>query len=340
MTNRNILSKPEPHRPAPLFLRPTGKDYLWGGSRLNDDFAKGIDLTPLAETWECSTHPDGPSYVCGGPLDGQTLARVLEEHPDYLGTHPTIRDGLPILVKFIDAKRDLSVQVHPDDDYARTYENGQLGKSEMWYVLDAAPGACLIYGLTRDMTPEEMCRRIADGTLESCLQKVPIHKNDVFFVRAGTIHAIGGGALVTEIQESSNLTYRLYDYDRVDKTGKKRPLHVDKALAVADLKARGLPTQPMRVLNYRRGSASELLGRCKYFEVHRLLLNTERVREMVPYRADSQSFRVLLCLDGCGSLQCQDGTLHNIFKGDCIFFPADSQTVRLHGRAQFLDVRG
>lgn len=338
MTNRNTPLRPE--APAPLFLRPSGKDYLWGGSRLNDDFAKGIDLTPLAETWECSTHPDGPSFVDGGAFDGRTLAAVLAAHPEYLGSHPAIRDGLPILVKFIDARRDLSVQVHPDDGYARAHEHGQLGKSEMWYVLDAAPGAYLVYGLRRDMTPDEMRRRIAAGTLETCLQKVPIRKNDVFFVRAGTIHAIGAGALVAEIQQSSNLTYRLYDYDRVDKNGQKRPLHLDKALAVADLKARGLPAQPMRVLNYRRGCARELLCRCPYFEVHRMLLNTERIRTLVPYRAGGESFRVLLCLDGCGSMQFADGSVRNLFKGDCVFFPADSQPVRLHGQAQFLDVRG
>lgn len=338
MTNRNILSKPE--QPAPLFLKPAGKDYLWGGSRLNDDFAKGIDLDPLAETWECSTHPDGPSTISGGPFGGRTLADVLKEHPEYLGTHPTIRDGLPILVKFIDAKQDLSVQVHPDDEYARLHENGQLGKTEMWYVLDAAKDAYLVFGLSRDMTAEELRTRIANGTLESCLQKVPIHKNDVFYVSAGTIHAIGAGALIAEIQESSNLTYRMYDYDRVGKDGKKRPLHVEKALAVANCKACGTPVQPIRVLKYTRGCARELLGRCKYFEVYRMLLNTERCREMVDYRADEESFRVLLCVDGCGSLQEANGMVHNFFKGDCIFFPADSGTVRLHGQAQLLDIRG
>lgn len=338
MTNKNMLSRSD--YPGPLFLRPAGKDYLWGGTRLNDDFSKGIDLDPLAETWECSTHPDGPSTVEGGPFDGKTLAQVLEAHPEYLGTHPVIRDGLPILVKFIDAKQDLSVQVHPDDDYARLHENGQLGKTEMWYVLDAAKDACLIFGLNRDMTAEELRDRIASGTLEGCLQRVPIHKNDVFYVSAGTIHAIGAGALIAEIQESSNLTYRMYDYDRVGKDGKKRPLHVEKALAVADCKARGIPPQPIRVLKYTRGCARELLGRCKYFEVYRMLLNTERCREMVEYHAGEESFRVLLCVDGCGSVQQPDGSVRNFFKGDCIFFPAESCSVYLHGQAQLLDIRG
>ena len=232
----------------PIFLRPTGKDYLWGGSRLNDEFCKDLPMEPLAETWECSTHPDGPSFAVGGEFDGQSLARILKAHPDFLGTHPNSADELPILIKFIDAKRDLSVQVHPTDAYAAAHENGQRGKTEMWYVLDAAKDAKLVYGLNRDVSAQTLRRSIADGTVEKYLQTVPIAENDVFFIEAGTIHAIGAGALIAEIQQSSNLTYRLYDYDRVDKNGRKRPLHVDKALAAANLKRSAEPRQPMRVL--------------------------------------------------------------------------------------------
>lgn len=324
----------------PLLLRPSGKDYLWGGNRLNDEFEKNIDMDPLAETWECSTHPDGPSYVVSGEFGRQELAEVLRAHPEYLGKRHKGENTLPILIKFIDAKKDLSVQVHPTDEYAQENENGQLGKTEMWYVLDAGRDAKLVYGLKQNCTKAEMRRAIADGTVMKYLQKVPIHKDDLFFIQAGTVHAIGAGALVAEIQENSNLTYRLYDYDRVGKDGKKRPLHVEKALAVANCKACGTPVQPIRVLKYTRGCARELLGRCKYFEVYRMLLNTERCREMVSYRADEESFRVLLCVDGCGSLQEENGMVHNFFKGDCIFFPADSGTVHLHGQAQLLDIRG
>ena len=200
----------------PIFLRPTGKDYLWGGSRLNDEFCKDLPMEPLAETWECSTHPDGPSFAVGGEFDGQSLARILKAHPDFLGTHPNSADELPILIKFIDAKRDLSVQVHPTDTYAAAHENGQRGKTEMWYVLDAARDARLVYGLNRDVSAQTLRRSIADGTVETYLQTVPIAKNDVFFIEAGTIHAIGAGALIAEIQQSSNLTSRLSDYDRMD----------------------------------------------------------------------------------------------------------------------------
>lgn len=235
----------------PLLLRPSGKDYLWGGSRLNDEFEKGINLSPVAETWECSMHPDGPSYVVGGEFAGMKLAEVLRNHPEYLGERHRGMTELPILIKFIDAKKDLSVQVHPTDEYAREHEKGQLGKTEMWYVLDAGRDAKLVYGLKRDSSEAEMRKAIVNGTLMNYLQQVPVRKDDLFFIEAGTIHAIGAGTLVAEIQENSNLTYRLYDYDRTGKDGKKRELHIDKALKVANLKSSTEPRQPLRVLRYR-----------------------------------------------------------------------------------------
>lgn len=323
----------------PFLLLPAGKDYLWGGRRLKDDFAKELPLKPLAETWECSTHPDGCSLIASGEYSGRTLAEVLQEYPDYLGTHPAVNGGLPILVKLIDAKENLSVQVHPDDDYAKEHENGQLGKSEMWYVLDAVKNAKLVYGLKKTVGEEELREAIKAGRLEEYLQYVPVQKGNVFFVEAGTVHAIGAGTLVAEIQENSNLTYRLYDYSRRDKQGRYRAIHVDKALAVAKLKREVRPRQPIRVLRYRLGCAAELLCRCKYFEVHRLLLNTERLRGMVYYQSDDASFRVLLCVDGCGSVFSDDEKGFCFFKGDCIFFPANSVKIKLHGKAEFLDVR-
>lgn len=209
-----------------------------------------------------------------GTFDKMELTAVIKAHPEYLGERHKGETTLPILVKLIDARKDLSVQVHPDDDYAKMKEHGQLGKTEMWYVLDAARDAKLIYGLRQDCTKKEMKKALAEGTVMKYLQKVPIHKDDLFFIPAGTIHAIGAGALVAEIQESSNLTYRLYDYDRIGKDGKKRELHINKALDVADLHGSAEPRQPLRVLKYRPGMASELLIRCKYFEVYGYCLNT------------------------------------------------------------------
>lgn len=323
---------------VPFVLSPAGKDYLWGGNRLNDDFSKEIRMVPLAETWECSTHPDGPSVVASGPYAGQTLTQVLQEHPDFLGSHLVGMTELPILIKLIDAKKDLSVQVHPDDEYARIHENGSMGKTEMWYVLDAARDACLVYGFAYDMTPDRVRRMIRQGTFENALQRVRIEKGDVFYIEAGTVHAIGAGALVAEIQENSNLTYRLYDYQRVDKNGKQRELHIDKALEVANLKGSETPRQPMRQFRYRPGCASELLCRCRYFQVERLLINTERQRQMLTLQTDGTSFTAVLCVEGCGML-FYDGGAFPFFKGDCLFIPADSIPMKLHGKAQLLKVR-
>lgn len=327
----------------PFLLKPAAKDYLWGGSRLNDDFAKGIDMTPLAETWECSTHPDGPSVISSGEFEGMELAELLKRFPEFVGTHPLsnlyLQKGeLPILIKFIDAKKDLSVQVHPDDAYAREVEHELFGKTEMWYVLDAAKDAKLVYGFYHDMDKEKLRRSLEQGTVEKYLQKVKVHKDDVFFIESGTVHAIGAGALIAEIQENSNLTYRMFDYNRRDKNGNLRELHVDKALDVVNLKKSSEPRQPLRLLKYQRGWATELLCRCQYFQVERMLLNTEACREMADFQTNESSFQVLLCTSGCGLLMYGGTGALQFFKGDCIFVPAGSVPIKIHGNAQLLKV--
>lgn len=323
----------------PFVLIPAPKDYLWGGNRLNDDFNKRIDVSPLAETWECSTHPDGQSIVGSGSFLGEKLGDVLASNPEYLGTHPLALTGgrpeLPILIKFIDALLPLSVQVHPDDEYALRVE-GSLGKTEMWYVLDAKPSSSLVYGFSRDVGKEEVRRAVSKGTVGKMLNRVPVEKGDVFFIPAGTVHAIGAGCLIAEIQESSNITYRLYDYDRVDKSGQKRSLHVDKALDVACLRSSAAPRQPMRILKYKRGVAREWLTRCKYFQVERMLLNTEG-REMPSFQTGENSFHALLVTEGCGCIFGFGFSL-NFFKGDCVFVPADSIPLQIHGKAEILDI--
>jgi len=324
----------------PFLLKPAAKDYLWGGSRLNDDFGKEINISPLAETWECSTHPDGQSVIASGPDTGKTLGELLRAHTEYLGTHPLqITEGrpeLPILIKLIDAKLDLSVQVHPDDTYALAHENS-LGKTEMWYVLSAKKDATLVYGFNQDVNEACVRRGLTEGTIDKYLNHVAVHKDEVFYLEAGTVHAIGAGVIVAEIQESSNLTYRLYDYDRLDKNGEKRELHVEKALRVMKMASSAVPRQPMRVLKYTRGCARELLMRCRYFQTERLLLNTEIYRTMTDFKIGSNSFHVLLCTDGCGTLFGEEFML-NFFKGDCIFVPANSIPLKLHGKAQLLNV--
>lgn len=319
----------------PFMLKPASQDYLWGGSRLNDDFNLGLPVSPLAEAWMCSTHPDGVSTLASGEL----LSDALQLHPEWLGSHPlTITGGrpeLPILIKLIDAKSDLSVQVHPDDDYAREYE-GQWGKTEMWYVLGAGKNSELIYGFNRDVSSDQIREAVETGAIGTLLNHVPVHKNDVFMVSPGTVHAIGAGCLVAEIQQSSNLTYRLYDYDRTDRWGQKRKLHLEKALDVAKLSSSTTPRQPLRVLKYKSGYASELLMRCRYFQVERMLLNTEN-RKLADFQTVKNSFHALLCVDGCGVLYGDDVML-TFFKGDCIFVPAESIPLKLHGKAQILNV--
>lgn len=342
MTNRNTTWKNKP-----FLLAPTGKDYLWGGTRLKNDFHKNIDMSPLAETWECSAHPDGPSLVASGEYKGQSLQQVLTLHPEYLGSHPTsvMKDicpdssiTLPILIKLIDAKEKLSVQVHPDDAYAQSNENGSLGKTEMWYVLDAAPGAHLIYGFNHNMNKALLQQSINENSLEKHLQKIPVKKDDVFYIEAGTIHAIGDGILLAEIQENSNLTYRVHDYNRKDKTGQLRPLQVDKALEVLNYKSSESPRQPMRVLRYRPGYASELLGRCKYFQVERLLICTSANSNLPELTTSSHSFHALLCIEGQGKLITENSHTLTFQKGNCIFIPANSPTIKINGNTQLLRI--
>lgn len=317
-----------------LKLLPAGKDYLWGGTRLQDEYGKKIDLTPLAETWECSVHPDGPSTVGNGELKGRNLAEVLEEHPEYLGSK--VQDGkLPVLVKFIDAKQDLSVQVHPDDEYAQVHEH-QNGKTEMWYVIDADEGAELIYGFRHKVTPEILRDAVAQGTLDKHLQKTEVHKGDVFYVPAGTVHGIGGGILIAEIQESSNVTYRVYDYDRIDKNGKKRELHFDKAVQVMDMGVASDIKQKPRMVKYYAGCSRELLCRCKYFEAERI-----QVTKGFSFSVREESFQILMCLDGYGQVETMDAELKPVrfCKGETMFIPAGIGRCMVIGEAGLIKIR-
>lgn len=321
----------------PFLLKPSAKDYLWGGTRLNDEYEKNIPIQPLAETWECSVHPDGMSLVASGKDKGQTLAHVLKRHPEYLGTRIK-GEKFPILIKLIDAKENLSIQVHPDDVYAFEHENGSSGKAEMWYILEAEPDAKLVYGFCHKLNQKMLRELTENGELENYLQYIPIRKDDMFFVKAGTVHAICKGALVAEIQQNSNLTYRLYDYNRSDKMGRKRTLNIEKALDVVNMNAAGEPRQPMRLIRYQRGGAIELLCRCKYFQVERLTLNTSRCRKMLCMTGRSDSFEVLLCTNGCATIFDYNKLVIPIFQGDCIFIPADSGQFFMHGKARFLKV--
>ena len=317
-----------------LKLQPCGKDYLWGGTRLRDEYGKKIDLTPLAETWECSVHPDGASVIVNGEFKGQTLTELLNQHPEYLGTK--VKNGkLPVLVKFIDAKKDLSVQVHPDDEYACEHE-GDNGKTEMWYVIDAEEGASLIYGFKHSVTAEILRKAVETGTLEKYLQKVKVHKGDVYYVPAGTVHGIGAGILIAEIQESSNITYRVYDYERVDKNGRKRELHFDKAVQVMNMGVAPDVKQKSRLVKYYPGCSRELICRCKYFESERI-----QVTKGFSFSVLKKSFQVLMCLEGCGQVETMDSEQKpmRFDKGETLFLPAGLGRCLVIGNAKVLKIR-
>lgn len=315
-------------------LLPTGKDYLWGGTRLREEYGKKIDLTPLAETWECSVHPDGPSVIENGEYRGQTLSTVLKQYPKYLGTK--VKNGeLPVLVKFIDAKQDLSVQVHPDDAYAKEHE-GDNGKTEIWYVIDAEEGAGLIYGFKHKMTKEILRNAVETGTLDRHLQKVEVHKGDTYFVPAGTVHGIGAGILMAEIQESSNVTYRVYDYDRIDKNGQKRKLHFDKAVQVMNMDVSPDVKQNPRLIKHYPGCSRELLCRCKYFEVEQI-----RVTKGFSFSVREESFQVLMCLDGYGQVEVMDTDQKPLrfCKGETLFLPAGIGRCLVVGDTELIKIR-
>ena len=316
-----------------MLLTPAYKDYIWGGTRLKDEYGKKTDMTPLAESWECSVHPDGPSVIASGQFKGRTLTQVIAEHPEYLGTKARAT-GFPILVKFIDAASNLSVQVHPDDEYAGINEN-QRGKTEMWYVLDAKPGAELVCGFRHDITPDQLKDAIATGTLHKHLLRVKVNKGDVFHIPAGTVHAIGAGVLLVEIQENSNITYRLYDYDREDKDGNRRELHIDKAIEIMDMKARADVRQKPRFVRFHPGASRETLSRCRYFDTERIMVSMGFAFSVL-----DTSFQVLLCTEGNGGITCGDSERPLRFKrGDCIFLPAGIGRCNVLGQAELIKVR-
>ena len=230
VTEADLGLKPDPI----IKLSPAFKDYLWGGTKLRDVYGKQCDFDTIAESWELSAHPAGNCVVASGKHKGLSFSKYLETvGKGVLGWKCAPLQSFPLLIKFIDAKQNLSVQVHPNDDYALENEN-EYGKNEMWYVIDAEPGAGLYVGFNQDVDRDEVERRVEDNTILDILNFYPTHPGDVFFIPSGTVHAIGAGNLICEIQQSSNSTYRLYDYGRLDKFGNPRELHLQKALDVLD----------------------------------------------------------------------------------------------------------
>ena len=300
-----------------LKLIPACKDYLWGGERLREEYRIQSDCHPLAEAWVLSCHPDGPSVIGNGSHAGMTLPEYLSKNPAALGSRGAAFAQFPILIKFIDAAGDLSIQVHPSDQYAFTQENGQQGKTEAWYVLDAQPGARLYHGFRETPSTEEVEKAVCDGTLTGLLRSVEVHPGDLFFIPSGTVHAIGAGILLAEIQQNSNLTYRLFDYGRLGADGKPRQLHVDKALEVAEL------CPPEAGADF-----GGHLIRCKYF-------TTDRLEGGFTGFCGEASFHSLLVVEGEGVIT-QGGETLPISKGDSLFLPAGSGDYAVAGACKVL----
>lgn len=332
--------------PDIMRLEPAFKDNLWGGTKLRTVFGKKCDYDVIGESWELSAHPDGQSVIASGIFTGMYFGEFIEKYGhDVVGWKSSSLDRFPVLIKFIDAKKDLSIQIHPDDDYALEIEN-EFGKNEMWYVVDCEPGAFLYCGLKKDSSKEEIRERIENNTITDILNKIEVHKGDCVMVKAGTIHAIGAGILICEIQQNSNCTYRMYDYDRKDKFGNKRELHIDKAIDVVDVKK----YKPFISDNKDVPERAEVLVSCKYFECYKYVLgsdaaeadhasdiedncyNTENVRNTgkVNISVDAMSFRSVIVTDGSGKIAVGNNTM-DYKAGDSFFVTAGEKVINLEG---------
>lgn len=303
----------------PILLSPAFKDYLWGGTRLKEEYGKKSDLEKVAESWELSTHKDGQSVVASGEFAGLTLGEYIEKNPDALGEDCSKFEFFPILIKFIDAKDNLSIQVHPDDEYSLAH-NGEYGKTEMWYILDCDEGASLYYGFKKEITREEFRKSIEDNTLLDYLNKVEVKKGDVYFIEAGTVHAIGKGIVICEIQQNSNTTYRVYDYNRRDAAGNTRELHVDKAVEVS-------VTKPPVI--YKQESEN-VLAKCKYFTVEKAEIDGTS-----EFLIDKSSFKSVIVTEGDGVISVGDCEL-NVKKGDSVFVPAQDGKFAIKGKCNII----
>ncbi len=312
----------------PLKLEAPLKDYIWGGTRLKSEFGKKTLTEKVAESWELSCHEAGLSRIKNGPEKGKPLKDYIKEHGKGSIGDKAPSAELPLLVKLIDAHDNLSLQVHPDDDYARSVENSR-GKTEMWYIVDAEPGAELIYGLKEKMSREEFAAALEKGNILHFCRSIPVKKGDVFFIPAGTLHAIGKGLLIAEIQQSCDLTYRVYDYNRLGNDGKPRKLHIGKAISVTTLAPLPLAAQPQKISIFADYEC-RLLQKCPYFTVFSFGLFGN-----CDLNAGLDSFHSLLCLKGQLALTAK-GESMLIEKGESVFLPAGLGAYRLNGTGEFL----
>ena len=311
-----------------LKLKPVFKDYIWGGTKLRDEYGFESNLEKLAEGWMLSCHKDGENLIENGDFEGKTLTEIVNTNPDYLGENRKKFEYFPILIKLIDAKNDLSVQVHPDNKYAIRVEK-EYGKTECWYILDCDDDAELIYGFNKSITSEEFKEKIADNTFLETVNKVKVKKGDLFFIEAGTLHAIGKGILLAEIQQNSNTTYRVYDYGRLGADGKPRELHVEKAIDVTNCTPPTRSTNPEGELLVKDGYSTQLLTKCDLFNVEKVSIDTTYTS-----KADEKSFVSVLVTDGNATIDEIE-----IKKGDSLFIPANYGEFTVTGKSELIITR-
>lgn len=315
----------------PIKLKPIFKDYIWGGTRLRDDFGKDCGFERIAESWELSCHKNGFSVIASGEHSGKTLAEYISFYgKDAVGINCAHFTDFPVLIKLIDAKDNLSVQVHPDNDYALCNECG-YGKTEMWYIIDCDEGSEILYGLKTEVTEEEFKSRIQNNSLLDIVKSIPVKKGDAFFIEAGTLHAIGKGIILVEIQQSSDTTYRIYDYERTGTDGKPRELHIEKAVAVTKLSP--VRPYPFSDMFKENDEGKRLLSKCDYFTVYFVNVN-----ETAVFNTGKTSFECLLILEGGAELIYGEISL-TLVKGESVFIPAACGEYSIRGNFKALQTR-
>jgi len=309
----------------PMKMRPITKEALWGGDKLKKNYHKIADFSKLAESWELTVRSDGMSIIENGIYAGMTLDTfITRAQADILGKNIS-GDRFPLLVKFLDARENLSIQVHPDDTYALIHEN-ELGKMEMWYIIEAEPGAQLVYGLQETCSAEKCKEAIASGKTESVLRYIPVKAGECYFIPAGHIHAIGAGILIAEIQQNSNVTYRVYDYNRKQSNGTLRQLHTAQALDVVRVYTKK-EIAAERFFNNPPADAGTLCD-CRYFRVQKYELGD---REAVELLVSDNSFLSVLVISSDHGQIIHDGIIYEITAGDSYFLPAGMGSFSING---------
>ncbi len=307
-----------------LKLKPYISETIWGGRKLIDDFGIETEKSNAAEGWMLSCLEMGPSTVVNGEYAGKSLPEVIGTDPAWCGENIRKYGEFPVLIKFIDAMDDLSVQVHPTKEYCEKTGRGR-SKTECWYIIDCEPGASLLLGFNENISKEKFKESIEDGSLLDNVRRVDVKPGDFFFIEAGTLHAICKGVLLAEVQESSNTTYRIFDYNRVGKDGKKRELHVADSIEVTK-------TAPYE--NYEPDSAQtdgNLLVSCDLFKVRKYNIDGG-----FSSFCGKESFASLLVMSGGGTLECAGEKLE-FKKGDSLFIPAGSGEFRIDGKTEILE---